>query len=94
MDTITLLSQFAIVGVLVSLVIEYTKNFLTKATPGARTAYMIILSLIGGLIIYFWNLVPVNFVTAAVGVIAAVNTAYVFLVQYLPNLNPTITVSQ
>lgn len=88
MQTLTLLSSFAIVGVVVSLVVEYTKNLFTEATATKRTFYMLGLSVLGGLIVYFWHLVPTNFVTTVVDVIAAVNTAYLFLVQYLPNSSP------
>ena len=35
--------------------------------------------------VYFFHLIPQAWLTDFVGVIAAVNTAYVFLVQYLPN---------
>ena len=88
MQTLTLLSQFAVVGVVVSIVVEYTKGIFTKATQGQRIGYMLLLSVVGGLIVYFFHLIPENYVTTAVGVIAAVNTAYTVLVQFLPNWNP------
>ncbi len=85
MSTLSLLGSFAIVGVVVSAAIEYTKNLFTAATPAKRTLYMLGLSVIGGVIVYFFHLIPANVITDIVGVIAAVNSAYVFLVQYLPN---------
>lgn len=88
MNILTTLGSFAVVGVVVSAVIEYTKGFFTKATQGERMAYMIGLSIVGGLVVYFWHMVPTDYVTTAVGVIAAVNTAYTFLVQFLPNWGP------
>ena len=92
MNIITTLSSFAVVGVLVGLVIEYTKTFFTSATATQRTLYALLLSLIGGAIVYFWHLIPGSWITDGVGVIAAVNTAYVFIIQYLPN-TPTASVS-
>lgn len=85
MNTITLLSSYAIVGLVLSLIVEYTKNIFTEATAAQRTMYMLGISVVGGLIVYFWHLIPGNYITDAIGVIAAVNTAYLFLVQYLPN---------
>ena len=85
MNLITTLSQFAVVGVVVGLVAEYTKTFLTKEGSLARTLYVLALSLVGGAVVYFFHLIPQEWLTDFVGVIAAVNTAYVFLVQYLPN---------
>lgn len=93
MDTITTLGSFAIVGVLGSLVIEYTKNIFTTATQGKRITYMLVISLVGGLVVYFFHLIPANFVTDFVGIVAAVNTAYLFLVQFLPNWNPLTPVT-
>lgn len=86
MNIIATLGSFAVVGVIVSLIGEYTKNFVTKASTAQRTIYLLALSIVGGLVVYFWHLVPSAWITDVVGVIAAVNTAYVFLVQYLPNL--------
>jgi hypothetical protein len=85
MSTLSVLGSFAVVGVVVSAVIEYTKNLFTAATAGKRTVYMLVLSVLGGLVVYFFHLIPANVVSDVVGVIAAVNSAYVFLVQYLPN---------
>ena len=85
MNILTTLSQFAVVGVLVGLVGEYTKNLLTKEGSLGRTLYILALSLVGGAVVYFFHLIPQAWLTDFVGVIAAVNTAYVFLVQYLPN---------
>jgi hypothetical protein len=91
MNIVETLSSFAVVGVIVSLVIEYSKPYFTNATPTLRTIYGLLLSVIGGSIIYVWHLIPGAWITDAIGVIAAVNTAYVFLVQYLPNGNvPTV----
>ncbi len=89
MQTITTLGSFAVVGVLASLVIEYTKNIFGSASPTMRTLYGLGISIIGGAGVYFFPLVPQNILTDIVGMIAAVNTAYVFLVQYLPNAAPT-----
>ena len=85
MDIITQLSSFAVVGVVVALVIEYTKKYVTEATATQRTLYALALSIVGGAVVYFWHLIPGAYITTAVGVIAAVNTAYLFIVQYLPN---------
>ena len=89
MDIITQLSSFAVVGVVVALVIEYTKKYVTQATATQRTLYGLALSIVGGAVVYFWHLIPGSWITDGVGVIAAVNTAYVFIVQYLPN-NQTV----
>lgn len=93
LTSFTTLGSFAVVGVFLSILIEYTKNIFTKATAGQRIGYMLGLSVLGGLGVYFWHLVPTNFVTTAVGVIAAVNMAYTFLVQFLPNWNATASPS-
>jgi hypothetical protein len=85
MQTLTTLGSFAVVGFVASLVIEYTKNLFTKSTVGQRTAYTLGISVLGGLGVYFFHLVPQNVITDLVGVVAAVNTFYVFVVQYLPN---------
>ena len=93
MNIITTLSSFAVVGVVVGLVIEYTKNFFTSATATQRTLYALALSIIGGAVVYFWHLIPGNYISDGVGVIAAVNTAYVFIIQYLPNNSPATPAS-
>jgi hypothetical protein len=89
MNTIAILGSFAVVGVVVSIVIEYTKNLFAAATATQRTLYMLGISVIGGVIVYFFHLIPTTIVNDVIGVIAAVNSAYVFLVQYLPNSTPS-----
>lgn len=92
MNTIQLISSFALTGVVISAVAEYTKSFLDKA--GHRTLYVVGLSIVGGLCVYFAHLVPTNIVTTLVGVWAAANTAYLAIVQFLPNnTTPSATVS-
>ncbi len=85
MATLTTLSSFAVVGVVVSLIIEYTKKYFAEADTTMRTIYGLIASIIGGVIVYGFPFIPQNIIADVIGVIAAVNTAYVFLVQYLPN---------
>lgn len=89
MNIVTQLGSFAIVGIVGSLIVEYTKNFLVEQTAGKRTFYGLLIAFILGLIVYFWHLIPDAWLTDVVGVVAAMNTAYVFLVQYLPNLFPS-----
>lgn len=91
MQTLTTLGSFAVVGVVVSLVIEYTKKFFSAASPTMRTIYGLVASVIGGIIVYTFPFIPQNILSDVVGVIAAVNTAYVFLVQYLPNSPTAVT---
>ena len=93
MNVLTTLGSFAVVGVIVGLVIEYTKSFFTSATSTQRTLYALALSIVGGLIVFFWHLIPDAWLTDVVGVIAAVNTAYVFIIQYLPNTPPATPAS-
>jgi hypothetical protein len=82
MDTLTLISSFALTGLVVSTFAEFTKDFLDK--QGHKTLYVIALSIIGGLGIYYAHLVPTNIVETLVGVWAAANTVYVALIKLLP----------
>ena len=84
--TIQTLLSFALTGVVISAVAEYTKSFLSKA--GHRTLYVVGLSIVGGLIVYYGHLIPQNIVMTTVGVWAAANTAYLAIVQFLPNSTP------
>lgn len=82
---ITTVASFAITGVVVGLLVEYTKKFFTDKTPAQRTIYTLALSVVGGLVVFFWHLIPQNIVVDIVGVVGAVNTAYLVFIKYLPN---------
>ena len=86
MNTVTLIVSFALTGAVVSAVVEYTKGFLAKATH--RTVYVVGVSVLGGLVVYFFHLVPTNIVETLVGVWAAANTVYVAVTQYLGTSTP------
>ena len=79
--------SFALTGAVVSGLVEYTKGFLAKA--GHRTLYVIGISIVGGLGVYFFHLVPTNWVEACLGVWAAANTVYIAVTQYLPIGTPS-----
>ncbi len=91
MNTVQTLLSFALTGVVISSVAEYTKTFLNKA--GHRTLYVVGLSIVGGLIVYYGHLIPENIVMTIVGVWAAANTAYIAIIQFLPNSTPTTPVA-
>lgn len=84
--------SFALTGFIVSLFGEYTKQFLAKSAH--RTLYFLGLSIVGGLVVYYWNLIPTDIVTTLIGIYAACNTAYVAFVQFLPNSTPTPPATQ
>lgn len=83
-STLQTLLSFALTGVVISAVAENTKLFLTKA--GHRTLYVVGLSVVGGLIVYYGHLIPENIIVTIVGVWAAANSAYLAIVQFLPNI--------
>lgn len=78
-------ASFAVIGFVLSLVIEYTKRFL--AASGHRMLYALLISVAGGLAIYFSGLIPESFYQIALQVIGSVNTMYLLLVQWIP-MNP------
>ena len=75
MDTLTLLGGFAITGALVSIVTQFTKKYILSSN--LRMVYVIALSVVGGLVVYFFHLIPTNIVNSIIGVWAAANTVYV-----------------
>ena len=81
--------QFAVIGTVISIIIEYTKQFLDKS--GHRTVYALLISFLGGLVIYFSGYIPETWYTIALGVIGAVNTMYLILIQYVPLNTPPET---
>lgn len=75
MNTLQLISGFALTGVVITAVAQYTKSFLSHA--GHRTLYVVGLSVAGGLIVYFGHLIPENWIADVIGVWAAANSAYI-----------------
>lgn len=75
-------TQYAVVGVVLSLLIEYTKGFLSSSAN--RTLYALLISCLGGVAIYFSGLIPQSVYSVALQVIGSVNTMYLLLVRYIP----------
>jgi len=86
MDTVSVITSFALTGVVVSAVVEFTKGFLAKSSH--RTLYVVGLSVVAGLGVYFFHLVPTNIVETLVGVWAAANTVYVAVAKPLDLSTP------
>jgi len=86
MDIATI-GGFALTGALVSALVQYTKGFIAK--KGNRTLYVIGISVIGGLVAYFFHLVPTDIVETVLGVWASANTVYIAVAKFLP-ASPTM----
>lgn len=76
-QTLQLLLSFALTGVVIASVAQYTKAFLEKSSH--RTWYVLGLSVIGGLIVYYGHLIPTNLIVTLVGIWASANTVYLTL---------------
>lgn len=83
MNTLQTVLSFAVTGAVLSGLAEYTKSFLVKS--GHRVLYVLGISIVGGLGVYFFHLVPTNWVETILGVWASVNTAYLAITQWLPS---------
>ena len=74
MEALKLFSEFAISGVIVSTIIQYTKGWLGTKTN--RVIWSLLISFVIGILIYGLNFVPVSWWQMIVGVFAAANTVY------------------
>lgn len=86
MNTFQAFLSLGLTGAVVSAVAEYTKGFLAQA--GHRTLYVVGLSVVGGLAVYFFHLIPANWVAICLGVWASANTVYIAVTQYLGPSSP------
>ena len=82
--------SFALTGAVVSAIVEFTKGFLN--TQQKRTAYVVGMSVLGGLGVYFFHLIPTDVVTTIFGIWAAANTVYIAVTQYLGPTQPVTPV--
>lgn len=80
------IAPFAIVGAIVSLLVQYVKQFFTA--KGHALLFCIALSILAGIIVQFMSLVPTTWLTTIVNVFAAANTIYLAIVQWFEPSQP------
>lgn len=78
-ETLLTIGSFAITGVLVSAIVQFTKDFMDKS--GHKVLYTIGISILGGVILYFLNFVPANIIEIVIGVWASANTFYLAVIK-------------
>lgn len=83
------IAPYAITGAIVSIFVQYTKDFLNKSTH--KFFYVIGASILIGIIAKFANLIPGEWFTAISGVWASANSAYLFFSQFSGSTSQTTT---
>ena len=80
-DVIATLGGMALTGAVVSVIVQYTKNWL--ASRGHKVLWVILLSVILGTGAYFSHLIPTGWIQVVFGVWASANSAYLVVYKYL-----------
>ena len=82
-------APLAITGALVSALVQYTKDFLSKSTH--KFIYVIVASVLLGVVLKFANLIPTNWATTIIGVWASANSVYLAISQFItPSTSPAV----
>lgn len=74
------IAPFAITGAIVSIIVQYTKSFFEKR--GNKLLWAIGVSVVGGIVLQFANLIPTNWLTTIAAVFASANTVYLLVIQW------------
>ncbi len=86
METLTLLGQYALSGLVLSSIIQLTKKWI-QSKPG-RIWWAVLLSVIGGVLVYGLQFIPGNYLEIIVGLWASANSVYLVLFGYLLKKKP------
>lgn len=83
------IAPYAITGGIVSLIVQATKSAFEKS--GHKALLAIGVSVVAGVIVQFIGFVPTNWLTTIAAVLAAANTWYLLVLQWIetPTLPPT-----
>ena len=77
----TAIAPFAITGGIVSLIVQYTKAAFEKSAH--KTLWAIGIAIVAGIVVQFAGLVPTNWLTTIAAIVAAANTWYLLVLQWL-----------
>lgn len=71
---------FAITGALVSAIVQFSKPYITKS--GNKALLAVAVSIVGGIILWAFKFVPINWLETILSVWAAANTVYLAVIQW------------
>ena len=80
MELLANFGSYALAGVIVSLIAQYTKQWLD--TKKEKLLFVVFLSILMGAFVYFFNLIPQNAIQIMIGIFASANTVYLVIIRW------------
>lgn len=72
-----LIGSYALTGAIISSIIQATKNWLSSRNQ--KVVWTILISMTGGIVIYYFNLLPGHIILVLAGIFASAETFYTLI---------------